>query len=71
MGEVAIVDLAALSQYIRLMFALSSEKFCFLFASASSQSHTWKDPLLPSGSCACQSRYTGWAPLWEKYPWPK
>jgi hypothetical protein len=34
MGEVAIVDLAALLQYIRLVFALSSKKFCFLFASS-------------------------------------
>jgi hypothetical protein len=32
MGEVAIVDLAAPSQYIRLAFALSSEKFRFLFS---------------------------------------
>ena len=32
MGEVAIVDLAARPQYIRLVFALSSGKFCFLFA---------------------------------------
>jgi hypothetical protein len=48
MGEVAIVDLAAPSQYIRLMFAMSSEKFCFLFACAGLQSHTWKTLPRPS-----------------------
>jgi hypothetical protein len=47
MGEVATVDLAARPQYIRLVFALSSEKFCFLFAFLALKSHAWKAPLPP------------------------
>jgi hypothetical protein len=42
MGEVAIGSLAAQAKYIRLLFALSSEKFRLLFACPRVQERAWK-----------------------------
>src|SRR5690348_3162553 len=60
-GEVAIVDLAARSQYIRLVFALSSINFCFLFAYSSHLTLTPGKPGRRRPSCERSSRYTEWA----------